>query len=348
MDILHDSTKAVLLNIGNTCQIPKYVLDSEALEKTASYDFRDTLFADEDRRQFPLDSKASTWLSAAYFAKTAEIDYKNKAVRDYMEGRIKKAADIHGIRKDVDDVMERIRTTKQEKQAADSAENWGCFSKKLYPMFDKEGVKQANAYFEENCYKLLPVDRHEVARNIVKKCAEYGMDYNDTVRMEAGLGMPDRSFLMENVIDRVSRIKDPATQVKVSKMAEALMKADTKEFSENLEKLAGYIEDLDHDLGLDKQYNRTVLPPSRFCFDISIKEAEEQVKDSVEMGGHVFSLKKLAELPVDVYTNALGDDFGDRIKTAEKIDESKLRDELYSLPLPDKKALVRSIQSYAV
>ena len=348
MDILHDSTKAVLLNIGNTCQIPKYVLDSEALEKTASYDFRDTLFADEDRRQFPLDSKASTWLSAAYFAKTAEIDYKNKAVRDYMEGRIKHAADVHGIRKDVDDVMAAIRAPKQEKKAADSAENWGCFSKKLYPMFDKDGVKQANAYFEENCYKLLPVDRHEVARNIVKKCAEYGVDYNDTVRMEAGLGMPDRNFLMENVLDRVSRIKDPATQVKVAEMAEALMKATTEEFSDNLEKLAGYIEDLDHDLGLDRQYNRTVLPPSRFCFDISIKEAEEQVKDSVEMIGHVFSLKKLAELPVDVYTNALGDDFGDRIKTAEKIDEAKLRDELYSLPVPDKKALVRSIQSYAV
>lgn len=348
MDILHDNTRAVLLSIGDAVKIPKYVLDSESLEKKASYDFRDTLFADENRRQFPLDSKASTWMSAAYFAKTAEIDYKDKATRDYVESKIKRAADIHGIKEDVESVMTAIRTPKQEKTAAECAENWGYFKDKLYPMFDEEGVKQANAYFEQNCYKLLPEVRHVVAKNIVKKSAEYKVPYNETVRMEAEIGMPDRNFMMENVLDRVRRFKDPVKQAAVAKTAEALIQAPTEELSKNLEKLAHTLEDFDHELGLDTQYNRTVLPPSRFCFDISIKEAEDQINDSVEMNGHVFSLKKLAELPVDVFTDALGDDFGTRIKTAEKIDEDKLRDELYSLPLPDKRALVRAIQRYAV
>ena len=348
MDILQDNTRAVFLSIADNCKIPDYVLESEVLEKKASYDFRDTLFADNLHRRFPLDSKASTWVSAAYFAKTAEIDYKDKATRDYVEDNIKRAAKIHGISEDVDRVITELTTEKQEKTAADDASNWGYFKDKLYPMFDEFGVKKANDYFAENCYKLLPEVRHEVARNILRKSAEYGVDYNDTVRMEAEVGLPDRGFLMENVMDRVRRFNDPAKKLAMAKVAEELIQTSTEELSKNLKKLAHTIEDFDHELGLDRQYNKKVLPPSHFCFDISIKEAEDQIEDSVDVAGTVFSLKKLAELPVDVFTDALGDDFGTRIKTAEKIDTGKLRDELYSLPLPDKRALVKSIRNYAV
>lgn len=347
MDILQDNTRAVLLSIGDNCDVPDYVMKSDVVEKSASYDFRDTLFADDIHRRFPLDSKASTWLSAAYFAKTAELDYDDKSTRDYVWGNIKRAADIYGISDDVEKVYSDIASPKQEKSAADVESNWGDFGLRIYPMFDAEGVKQASDYFERNCYRLLPATRHKVAKNIVRKAAEYSVPYGEKVRMEAELGIPDRSFLVENMLDRVRRFDDPVKQAAVAKLTEGVLEASTEEISENIEKIAHTIEDFDRELGLDLKYNREVLPPSHFCFDISVKEAEDQINDSVEIDGHVFSVSKLAELPEEVYTNALGDDFGSRIKTAEKIDRSKLKDEIYSLPLPDKKALVRSIREYA-
>jgi hypothetical protein len=50
--------------------------------------------------------------------------------------------------------------------------------------------------------------------------------------------------------------------------------------------------------------------------------------------------------PLGGMWDALGDDFGKRVKTAEAIDEAKLADELHSMPAPDKKALFRSILNY--
>ena len=48
-----------------------------------------------------------------------------------------------------------------------------------------------------------------------------------------------------------------------------------------------------------------------------------------------------------MFTSCLGEDFGERVKSAEGIDRGKLADELHSLPMPDKKALLKSIREYA-
>ena len=347
MDILHDSTGAVLSSICESVEVPKYVLDSEVLEKKASYDYRDTLFADTIRRAHPVDSKASVWLSAAYFAKTAEFDYKVPATRDYVEGNIKRAAKVYGILDDVESVMAKIREPKHEKSAADIESNWGSFKHRAYPMFDKEGVKLACDYFKENCYALDPEVRHEVARNIVRKCAEYKLAYNDTVRMEAGIGLPDRDFLVLNLEDRARRCKDPEQRKAVEKLAEEARNVPENELMEHIDGLIGAIEDMDKQNGIDKKYGHDVLPPSNFCCDISVEEADDQIEDSVELDGDVLSIDELAKLPSSVYEDALGADFAKRVSGDDgKIDRSKLADELRSLPKPDQKALVRSLKEY--
>jgi hypothetical protein len=347
MDIFQDSTKAVFADICNRVEVPQFVLDSEVVEKQATYDYRDTLFADNMRRRFPIDSPANTWVSAAYFAKTAELDYKDRETREYVEANIKRAAKTYGVEDAVEKVMQAIRTPEQEKSAADDASNWGCFSEKAYPMFDEEGVKLANAYFKDNCYSLKSDVRHEVAKNIVRKCAEYNLEYNDTVRMEAGLGFPDTNFLKENLLDRARRVKSAEQRAAIEKLAEAVEKVDAAELMENVDNLVREVERLDEETGLDKKYGRDILPPSHFCCDISVKDAEDMTEDSVEVDGDVLSLSKLAELPLSVYTSALGDDFGKRVSTDNKIDKVKLANELYSMPKPDQKALSESLKRNA-
>lgn len=344
MDIFQDSTKAVFADICDRVEVPRFVLDSEVLEKTASYDYRDTLFADSVRRRFPIDSPASTWVSAAYFAKTAELDYKDRETRDFVESNIKRAAKIFGVESDVDAVMAKIREKPQEKSAADDASNWGCFREKAYPMFDEEGVKLACDYFKDNCYKLRSDVRHEVAKNIVRKCAEYKLAYNDTVRMEAGLGFPDRNFLKENLMDRARRLSDPAQRTAVEKLAEECMKVSSDELMEHVEGLMDAVEKMDEEAGLDGKYGRDVLPPSNFCCDISVDDASKMEEDSVEIDGDVLSVEALCGVPKDVYAEALGDDFVKRVTTDGKIDKAKLADELRSLPKPDQKALADSLK----
>lgn len=348
MDILHDNSHSILFNLNRNHTLPDYVMSSEALDKEASDQLSDRLFADQQNRQYPIDSAADTWLSAAYFAKTAESDDLPAVLKRHTEDTIKRAADLYGIRSDVDRIMDEIRNPHtSEKKAEDDDSNYGYPEGKMYPMFDEEGVKKACAYFQENTYKYAPEMRHTIARNILKKCASYKMEIPEIVRKEAQVGFPRRGFMSIQIVDRAHRSPDVKIAEQLLSLNDALMVADASEMSGMLHKVAELIENVDHLTGLDQMYGKTVLAPSDFLFDVSVKEAGADLEDTVELGGKYFSIEKLAGLPEDVFTNALGDDFGERIKEAGAISVEKLSDELHSMPTPDKNALYRSIESYA-
>lgn len=343
MDILHDSSQRTWYQLGTkfASLIPEYVLDAEFPTKEAADGLGFREFADEGRRMFPIDSPAAVWLSAAYFAKNAEEGY-NAVLRGAVEARIKQAADIYGIRKDVDTIMSAIRDPGSEKTAADIDSNYGWVSggERRYPMFDANGVKKAAAYFSENRFNYPPAMRKTVAMNIMSKAAEYGVDVESAVRREAGHGMPRRDVLMAELLARAQMSKNAEFAVAVANVNEVLGCATPQELAENLDKIAEVIDAFDRAEGLDKRYGKTLLSPADFLYDIDVKAAEEMVADSVELNRHVFSLRKLAELEPSVFEAALGQEFADRIKTAEgRVDKAKLGDELFSLPRPDRAAL---------
>lgn len=349
MDILRDNSHATLYRIRGF-GFPDYVKSAAPLSKEAAASLSDAMFADGWNRFYPIDSKASTWLSAAYFAKTAEDEGYASVVRENVERTIKEAAKLYGILEDVEDVMKRIRFREPVKLASEDPSNYGWFEGRKYPMFDEEGVKKANAYFEENAYKYPPSMRHGIATNILRKSAEYGVEPSPTVEREAGRGIVVRDFMAHELMDRANRVGDFN-----QKMAAALLKA-TKKFMEmdaetlqrNAVKFASTIEEMDRACGLDREYGRTVRPPSEIFFHLSVKQAKDLARDTVALGGQAFSVEKLAELPPHVFTNALGDEFFDRVKSAEgEIDAGKLGDELHSMPKPDREALYRSIRLYA-
>lgn len=342
MDILHDSSQRTWYQLGTkfASLIPEFVLDSEFPEKEAADRLGFREFADEGRRLFPIDSPAAVWLSAAYFAKNAEEGYK-PVLRDAVEARIKQAADIYGIRKDVDAIMTAIRGDGQTKQASgDGDYGWVSGKERKYPMFDADGVKKASAYFTENRFMYPAAMRKAIAGAIMQKAALYGVAVDDCVRKEAGHGLPRRDTLMAELLHRAELAKDAECSAAVANLNQLLACASAEEMSDMLDKVAEIVDAFDQIEGFDRQYGKKLLSPADILYDIDMKAAEEAVQDSVELHRHVFSLKKLAELSVDVYEAALGEDFAGRIKNAEGgVDRAKLGDELFSLPRPDRAAL---------
>ena len=343
MDILHDSSQRTWYQLGTkfATLIPDYVLDAEFPTKEAAEGLSFREFADDGRRMFPIDSPASTWLSAAFFAKNGEAGYV-PVLRSAIENRIKQAADAYGIRKDVDTIMSAVRTDAAEKTAADADSNYGWVGngERRYPMFDAEGVKKADAYFAENRFHYPPGMRRTLAANIMAKAAEYKVPVSETVRKEAGHGLPRRDTLMAELLHRADLAKDAECSAAVANVNEILACATPEELAENLDKIAEVIEGFDRAEGFDRQYGKRLLSPADIVYDIDPKTAEAMVADSVELDRHVFSLSKLAELEPSVFEAALGEDFAGRIKTAEgRVDKAKLGDELFSLPRPDRAAL---------
>ena len=347
MDITSDNLHSTLYQVCRKVGVPDYVASAECITKEAVAGLPDTLFADRSNRRYPIDTKANTWLSAVYFAKTAEADgYHNGVLKEYVEGVIKLAADKYGIRADVDRAMEEIRRVPAVKKAEDDESNYGWPSERKYPMFDERGVKLACSYFDENAYKYPKDMRHTIAKNIFLKCAEYGISPSDRVRQEAGSGFNLLDAIGSELVDRAHSCPDAKARAALAKTASAVIQADPSKRKALMDKFANVLEKFDEAFGFDKLYGKRFNPPSAIFYGRSVKEAKALADDTVVLGDKPFSIKKLASLPISVFTDALGDDFGKRVKTAEAIDEAKLADELHSMPTPDKKALFRSILNY--
>jgi len=319
MDITDDTLHSTLLYVCKAGKAPDYVLDANpnGMSKEASEKLPDTLFADRVNRRYPIDSKASTWLSAAYFAKTAQDDnYSSGLMRKIVEKTIKLAADRYGIRKDVDEVMDLMSRKPAEKKAADDESNYGWPSEKKYPMFDEHGVKMANSYFAENCFNYPPEMRRTIAERIFQKCAEYGVEANDTVRREAGQGFNLREDVGVELMDRVKMASHTSPEVAgaMAKAASALMLMPMSGYQANMQKFASLLDSFDEAMGFDDQYGRRFRSPMEILHSRNVKEAQAFMDDSVQLGDALFSITKLAGLPMDLFTSALGDGFGDMIR----------------------------------
>lgn len=351
MDLLHDPCHKTWFQIGTAHEklVPGFVLDSPLLTKEAAEDLPNSLFADEVNRLFPIDNPANTWVSAAYFAKNA-AEGMPRYHKDYagsVEARIMKAAELYGIQEAVAGLVGAVRTKTVEKSAAEDNSNWGWVDGQTrhFPLFDRDAVIKAAAYFEDNRF-LYPLEmRRSIARSILNKAGEHKVEVPDVVRREAGYGLPRRDTAMAEILDRAYRCKDASVAEALVSVVEGLADAPMEEVQANLDKLAELIDDVDRQTGLDHQYNKKVLPPADFLFPMDTKVAEALVDDAAELGRHTFSLSKLAELDLSVFSEALGPEFADRVKTASgTVDRSKLADELFSLPAPDKYALEEHLE----
>lgn len=350
MDITSDVLHSTMYKVCKAAGAPKYVIDSVPMDKEAADKLPDALFADRVNRRYPIDSKASTWLSAAYFAKTAEEDgYATKTMKDFVEATIKLAADKYGIRKDVDEAMEKIRAKPVEKKAEDDESNYGWPSEKKYPMFDEHGVKMANDYFAENAYNYPAPMRKEIAKRIFQKSAEYDIEANDVVRRESGNGFNFREDAAVELLDRVRAATNHGTREQV-KMAmalgdsvKALMNVPVAKYPEMMDKFAEILDHFDEAMGFDNKYGVRFRSPMEIFRGRSMKVAEAIQKDTVQLGPYHFSVTKLASLPLQVFTDSLGDDFGESVKTAEAIDTQKLGPALKALPDFSRNALYRAI-----
>ena len=317
MDITDDTLHSTMMRVCRDGRAPDYVLDSRPMDKEAAAKLPDALFADRVNRRYPIDSKADTWLSAAYFAKTAQDDnYSSGTMRRLVEDTIKLAADKYGIRKDVDDVMSLMREKPAVKKASDDESNYGWPSEKKYPMFDEHGVKMASSYFAENCFNYPPAMRKEIATRIFQKCAEYGLEANDVVRREAGQGFNLKDDAGVEILDRVKAAShtEPELAGALSNAASALMKLPPKAYRDNLAKVAELLDSVDAAMGFDNRYGVRFRSPMEIFHARNVKEAQAILDDSIQLGDHLFSITKLAGLPMDLFTSALGDDFGDMIR----------------------------------
>lgn len=309
---------------------------SDAPEFVKSAEIPDTAgtptgcFADIVHDELPCGDAAQTWLSARAFAKRASAGAYDRVagLRADIESRIRTSARVFGVEEQVDAAL---AVPKQAEAAhGDGDYGWVDGGTRKYPLFDASHVKRACTYFEENKYKYPFTMRSAIANRIIEKAAEFGIPRAEIpfgVYKTAGHGFARPDNVVNELVVRAEECGDAHADV-----ADALAAAAEKVAELGMDALAGggaekiaeLVEDADVITGRYKSYGRLTLPPEDFLFDIDIKTAEDAVSDMIEIGSDVLSLRKLAELPEELYDGVFGDGFAESCKTAGAIDPEKL------------------------
>ena len=321
MDALHDNSYRKWVKIARLIgesEIPAYVKDYTLPDGKSASTLSDNLFADPARRLYPVDGKAATWLSAAYYAlaKQAELGGQAAYANDVAE-TICKAAAIWGISKDVEKVYAQLMPAEQKTAAVRESDYcWivkdasGEVVERRYPIFDSIGVYKAAAYFDENraCYEHDT--RKMLATNILEKASFHGValcELPTSLLREAGFGIPSKGTLVSELTERATLMKDAENSTVLMKLAKTIGGASPAELTDVLDKVAATIEAFDRLEGLDMFYGTRLTFPADFVYGVTIKEAEEFTRNSIALGRHVYDVRKLAaEVPAQVFTDTVG------------------------------------------
>jgi len=328
---------------------PEYFVNGSLVDEKDAEALPDSSFADRAHRRFPLTDRANTWASAGYFAKTAsDIGYTDRE-RENVASCIKRAADIYGIRNDVEDIIEKISCRPSVKQASDDESAYCDPEHRGFPVFDKEGAEMANRFFEKHAYKYGHDRRRTIAKNIMRKSAEHGVKVAEQVRLSAGAGFPNRETLAENLLFRANELMSRGTY----KMAEELCKfaseiclCSDEDLFRNKDGLFDAIAGMDEVTGLDKEYGKKFFPPEEVLFDVTPESMKEVVDDAVPMGGDTFSAKALSDLPRALFEKVLPKEMVDGMMEDGKISPKKLSVTIISLKSPESSHLKRTIKDF--
>ena len=328
---------------------PDYLVNGALVDEKDAEALPDAAFADIVNRRFPLTDRANTWASAGYFAKTASDMGYSDPERASVEYRIKKASVAYGISEDVDAIMSKVNSAPQEKKAEFDESCYCDPDNRGFPVFDKEGAEMANQFFEKHAYKYGHDRRMSIAKNIMKKSAEYGVKVAEQVRISAGEGFPNREALAEHLLFRANELMERGTY----KMAEELCKfaseicvCSDEDLFRNKEGLFDAISGMDEITGIDDCYGRKFCAPEELVFDISPDSMKEVMDDAVPMGGDTFSAKALSELPRSLFEKVLPKGMVDGMMEGGKISPKKLSVTIISLKSPESSHLKRTIQDF--
>ena len=309
---------------------PAYVKSASFPEEAPAVPRR-SFYADAVRQELPCNSREETWTSARYFSKHAE-DEGYRRIRADVEYNLQKAAELFGISEDVARVLTH---TEEVKTASDSDYGWVRPGERKYPMFDVHGVKLAAAYFEDNKFKYPFPMRSEIAKNILRKAAEFGVGVPDGVRKTAGHGVARPDNVINELVIRAELCHDPDTGLALAKMAEHVAEKGIEALDGTTDKIAELVEDVDVIENWRGRYGKDMSAPEDFLFDMDVKQAEAIVNDVIEVGGDALSLSKLAELPDEVFDDVLGEGFAESVKEAGAIDPRKLGEALAAKSVED-------------
>jgi len=331
-------------DIAKITALPDFVKSAEII---STEDLPARAFADRER-QYPVHTKAATWLSIAEF-------YRSGTKNEQIEALLEKSAAVWNISEDerllVKADIEKAAsvTPATDEEFAIVVKVAGTTVERIGQLTDAVSVKSAAEKLIAGRSRYPFEVRSQAAKRIIKAAKALGVtDLENLSYLEkaAGYGVGDTAVVAKNLLNRFHQSRNPQTVV-FKEIADRLYKEASSSHtipSVTLEKMAMAIDGIDRMSGLYKRYTRDVTTPEELLYTYSLSDLQEKRASFVSLvDGTVLQLAKFAGMRAN-QLSALGDDFVAAVQDEQGgIDMAKLAGVIPTLPADDAKILVNSL-----
>ena len=337
---------------------PEFVKQADLEEILCGPEYSDPVaaFADPVYKNFPIHSKAATWMSAVRMYHGG-IDQKN--VR--AAANLKRAAQFFGITREV----QRLEKRAEELAAKDALQgrdedfalvfNDGQQTVRRLPLRTPEEVEKSANWFLEHRDDLAFADRQKVAQRILAKGEEaLSPETADTLRKQAGYGFCAPKFALHLVEGRIrfARQKQASCVADLEKTAAAIREQPSLMHQQaTREKLAAALDEVDQHLQLKHKYRTgEVTRPEDVLFALNVKYAADVLAQHVKLtSGCVYKKADLKRVPLEALENRFGSDFVEAVsEDGLHVSAEKLAEIVRTLPMTDAEELDALLKAHQI
>jgi len=303
------------------------------------------LYADQLNRTYPCHTGPAVWMSTLFFA-DKKANYKPQEAT-LIESRIDKAATWFHIKPICDELKTKIAqdSTYDLKQVGDDdfALVYTTDTEKTrhFPLRNGEEVKVASAWFDKYRDEFTFVDRNTIAKKILEKSAQYGVNVPeaDMLAKSAGYGYCSGADIVAMLNNRaaLANKSHPTFAVEMRKFAQIAVD-NPAAARDAAVKIASVVDQFDRQTQLSRMYGEGGLDrPEDVLFQVTEKAANDFVDAHFQLtSGTMYEKAAFDELPLDHVQTWMGSEFADEIAAGGLyVDSEKIASIASTLPRGD-------------
>ena len=304
MDFVTDNNPTDLYFVLLKSDLPDYVKEASVLTPKDTQGLSPLAFADIQREELPLHTKAATYLSAAYFLANQD-KYTNPAIAQ----RLEKAAEAYGITEDVENLIKEsskkasveqgpvfATTLDGEKVAGYEGESFGLYNVET----PEDLIMSADTLLQDYRHNFVGSSVFKSAsKNMCKLAAACGLlDILPQEIIQSGEErLPDFEKAASVATTRTLHVQVPA---ETQELYHSIIKAARQDYEESgydpetVEKWASVWELLDQQVGITS-YDSAVVSPYQALFSgAPVSEVEKLANTTVIIKDVMIPLNRVA------------------------------------------------------
>jgi hypothetical protein len=348
VDITDDRSKTTYLALTNVVDLPDYVKEAAVDSPESVENLPGSAFADSINRKFPLNTKASTWVSALYLH-GANTEAPQSIVGS-AETKLNKMAEVWGISEDIELVKQALAKAETPVEYAIDFE-WRGTSVQRCPFHTPELAVKSAEWLATN-YQHFPIEvLKTAAERLTIACNEATLPDAAEELLQKLSHTQEFSNLNVKVanaiIDRLERTKHLETSemgMELKKLASTLLE-DPLDLVGQADLVAECLEAFDVEKGFHQKWGADFSHPVDVCFNITFEKAAAATNFVELTTGSGYDLSSLTNRQLEYGLKYAGDDMLDYCKPdGLNLDRAKVAEILPTMPAPDAKNFSLGIQ----